>query len=321
MSFGAVLAGTNQALDGSLNTIYSEFLILRDETGVFRSCATDMKLMPHDGASKNVNNYNRAVAYNLSDGVDMAQAQQLADTTTTYTPGEVGVQMILAGSTIRRVADPALLARVGRILNAAYDLKEDQDGGLQMVTFTPTMGVAGAVIGPGEYFGAVTKLMVGSNLANPEPPPMPYYTVDHPVKLAVLAGNLVPFSDVPTGTTRYTSVTVTSARTLTNGGDSSMGNEILKRHIGALGELFSTTAKRSANLLPNSLDDVSGGAFSKEALIYVSELEPRMDNDTSDKSMRGAVEVNVWGSYVWGVYRAGAYGVEIIGDCQLPAAS
>ena len=214
------------------------------------------------------------------------------------------------------------MQRVGRILNAAYDLKEDQDGAVQMVTFTPTMGVAGAVIGPGEFFGAVTRLMVGNNLANPEPPPMPYYTVHHPVVLAVLAGNLVPFTDVPTGTNRYTSVTVTTARTVMGGANTGgMSEEIIKRHIGALGELFSTTCKRSANIIPDASDDAHGGAFCKEGLIYVSELEPRNDNDTSDKSMRGAVEVNVWGSYVWGVYRAAAYGVEIIGDCLLPAAS
>src|SRR3989337_390814 len=98
------LAGTGQALDSSLNTIYSEFKLLRDESGVFRSVATRMDLRPHEGRSKNVNNYNRVVAFDLADGVDMQQAQQLADTTTTYTPGEVAVQVLLPGSPIRPVA-------------------------------------------------------------------------------------------------------------------------------------------------------------------------------------------------------------------------
>src|SRR5688572_17372041 len=194
MSFGATLAGTNQALDSSLNTIYSEFKILRDETGVCRSCATVMPLKPHEGASKNVNNYGRVVAYSVGDGVDIAQAQQLTDSTTTYTPGEVAVQVILAGSTMRRVADPDLLRRTGRILNAAYDLREDQDGCAQFASFTPIMGVANNVLGAGEYFGAMTRLMIGNNRANPEPPPEPYFIVDHPVKLAVLAGRMAPLA-------------------------------------------------------------------------------------------------------------------------------
>ena len=77
--------------------------------------------------------------------------------------------------------------------------------------------------------------------------------------------------------------------------------------------------KHSANLIPDSGADASGGAYVSEGLIYVSEVEPQSDPDTSDKSLRGAVELNYWGSYVWGTYRPGAYGVEIRGDVTLPA--
>lgn len=321
MSFGSILAGSNQALDSSLNTIYSEFKVLRDETGVFRSCATEMKLMPHDGASKNVNNYNRVVAYSVNDGVDIAQAQQLSDTTTTFTPGEVAVQVVLAGSTMRRVADPSLLQRTGRILNAAYDLKEDQDGALQMVNFTPIMGVAGNILGVGEYFGAMTRLYIGNNRANPEPPPEPYFIVDHPIKLQTIIGRILPLSSTPGGAAAYTPATVANNLTVGQSFGDGPSEEMFRQGIGALGTMFGATVKKSANIIPDVNDDCSGGAFSKEALIYVSELEPRMDNDTSDKSMRGAVEINVWGSYVWGLYRSGAYGVEILGDATLPAAS
>ena len=316
-----VLAGTGQALDSSLNTIYSAFKILRDETGVIRSVATDMKLMPHEGASKNLNNYNRVVAYNLADGVDMAQAQSLADTTTTYTPGEVGVQVILAGSTMRRVADPDLLGRTGRILNAAYDLKEDQDGGLQFVNFTPIMGVAGAILGPGEYLGAVSRLMIGNNRANPEPPPTPYYIVDHPLKLQVIAARIMNIADTGVGTTPYTPATVSTGKAFGPAGGGDFSQRMVQEGIGALGNFFGCTVKKSANLLPDSSDDVSGVVLTKEGLVYVSELEPRLDADTSDKSLRGAVELNVWGSYVWGLWRASAYGVEILGDASMPAAS
>ncbi len=314
------LAGTGQALDSSLNTIYSEFKLLRDETGVFRSSATKMTLKAHEGRSKNVNNYGRFIAYDLADGVDMEQAQQLSDTTTTYTPNEVGVQVMLPGSTMRRVADPDLLRRVGRAMNSAYDLKEDQDGGLQMVSFTAIMGAAGNVLGPGEYFGAMSRLMIGNNRANPEPPPKPYFLIDHPLKLATVAGRIVPFTDVPTGTNIYLPGTVAQGRT-GGPGTNSMTEDILKNHINALGQMFGATVKHSANLIPDASDDVSGGCFSKEGLVYVSELEPVMENDTSNKSLRGAVECNLWGSYVFGTYRPGAYGVELLGDASLPAAS
>lgn len=315
------LAGAGEALDESLDTIHSEFKTLRDETGVFRSTATRMDLKPHEGRSKLVNNYNRVVALDLADGVDMQQAQQLADTTTTYTPGEVGVQVMLPGSTMRRVADPELLRRTGRMLNNAYDLKEDQDGGLQMVNFTPIMGVTTAVVGPGEYIGALQRLMIGNNPSNPEPPPEPYFIVDHPLKLGILAGRLVPLTDVPTGTNFYNPATIARGQTVGPGGGGALSDDIIKRGIGALGTFWGATVKKSANLLPDSNTDVSGGAYTREGLIYVSEVEPRSDPDTSDKSLRGAVELNYWGSYVWGLYRAGAYGVEILGNASLPVAS
>ena len=315
------LAGTGQALDSSLNTIYTEFKILRDETGIFRSVATTLTLKPHEGASKNVNNYNRLVAYSVADGVDAAQGQTLADTSTTYTPGEVIVQVTLAGSTMRRVADPDLLQRTGRILNAAYDLKEDQDGGLQMVNFTPIMGVGGNILGPFEYMGAITRLMIGNNRANPEPPPLPYYLVDHPIKLQTLAARIIPLTDVPTGTNLYTPATAARGQTVGPGGGGELANEIFRKGIGALGTFFGVTVKKSANLIPDASDDVSGGVFSSEGLLYVTELVPRLDPDRSDASLRGAVELNLWGSFVWGLFRAGAFGCEIIGDATLPVAS
>ncbi len=315
------LAGAGEALDSSLNTIYSEFKLLRDETGVFRSCATKMELKPHEGRSKNVNNYNRVVAYDLADGVDMQQAQQLADTTTTYSPGEVGVQVLLPGSTMRRVADPDLLTRTGRMLANAYDLKEDQDGGLQMVNFTPIMGATTAVVGINDYLGAVQRLMIGNNRTNPEPPPGEKYIVDHPLKLGALMARIIPLTDVPLGTTASIPATHTSGVVAMGGGGAGLRDDLLRQGIGALGKFAGATVKVSANLLPDANDDISGGAFVSEGLIYVSELEPVSDPDTSDKSLRGAVELNFWGSYVWGVYRAAAYGCEILGDGQFPAAA
>jgi hypothetical protein len=241
------LAGTGEALDSSLNTIYSEFKLLRDETGVFRSCATKLTLKPHEGRSKNVNNYNRVVAFDLADGVDMQQAQQLADTTTTYTPGEVGVQVLLPGSTMRRVADPDLLKRTGRMLNNAYDLKEDQDGGLQMVNWTPIMGAASRSVGAGEYLGAVQRLQIGNNLSNPEPPPGPYFLVDHPIKLGVLTAKLTPFGTVSSGTAIYVATdAATGGAVATGARDNS--EEYIRKGIGALGMFWGCTVKHSANL-------------------------------------------------------------------------
>ena len=104
------------------------------------------------------NNYGRVTAYNVSDGQDIVHAQELADTATGYSPTEVAVQVILGGRTMRRVADPQLLERTGRILHNAYDLKEDSDGCTQLASFTgTTIGSAGTVISPGHVASAAAR--------------------------------------------------------------------------------------------------------------------------------------------------------------------
>lgn len=315
----ANLLGSGEDLDASTNSIISTFKELEDEVKTFKSSATRLRLSREDGGTKRINNYNRLVAFDLSDGVDMVQAQALADTQTSYTPGEAGVQTWLPGSTMRRAADPSLLQRTGRILRNAYDLKEDQDGGLQMPNFTPIIGAAARVLGPGEYLAAATRLAYGASRSNPEPPPMPWYTIDHPIKLSTVAGRIVPLSDVPTGTNVYLPATTSRGPTVGPGGGGSLSDAIIKTGWkGPLKELFGIMVKPTANVIPDASDDVSGASFSQEALIHVEEVAAKLVPDSSDKSYRDAVELNCWGSFAWGLYRAANYGIEILGDATEP---
>lgn len=317
-----VQAGPGKALDGSLPTIFSEFKLLRDETGVMRSCATPMPLKPHEGTSKNVNNYGRVIAYDLADAVDMVQAQDLKDTTTSYTPAEVGVQVLLPGSTMRRIQDPSLLERTGRMLSNAYDLKEDGDGCAQLVNFTPIVGAAAAMASPGYCAAAMGIIRVGNSTSKPEPAPDPKFIVMHPNSAIVLEGRIIPL--IPTATTGGTNIYgqeggAHAGGMVSEGGATSLGEKILTRGIGAVGTISGATLKLDANLTVDSSGDAHGAAFSKEGLIFVEEVPPRLDPDKSDASMRGAVELNLWGSFVWGLYRSGAYGCEMYHDASLPS--
>lgn len=312
------LLGTGQALDSSVNTIIAEFKELADEPTIFESCATALPLKPHEGVSKLINNYSRLVAFSVADGTDISQSQALADAQTSVTPGEVAVQTWVPGSTMRRAADPALQSRTTRIVMNALKLRQDQDGGLQLPSFTPVIGAAARVLGPGEYLAAMTRLSYGNSRANPEPPPKPWFIVDHPIKLSTVAGRIIPLTDVPTGTNVYLPGSASRGPTTGPGFGGALSDKILHDAWGAIGTLFMGIVKPTANILPDASDDVSGAAFSKEGLIYCEEIAPRMDVDTSDKSYRGAVELNGWMSYGWTLYRPGAFGVEILGDAVEP---
>jgi len=315
------LAGASQALDTSLPTIFSEFLLLRDETGVMRDVSTRYDLQPHTGTAKNIINYGRVVAFNVADGVDIAQAQALSDFLTSFTPTEVAVQVILAGSTIRRVADPDLEGRTAKILNNAYNLKEDADGVGQFSSFTTAdIGSATTVCSPGHIAALAGRLRVGISTANPEPAPDPLFAVIHPLSAVALAGRIVPYATTPAGATAYGAAGGAHAGVSVVAGspESGQAETLLTKGIGGLGMLAGLDIRQDANI-PVVSAGAGGAGFSKEGMVYVSELEPRLDPDTSDKSLRGAVEMNLWGSYIWGVYRPANYGQLATFDASLPS--
>jgi hypothetical protein len=314
------LAGAGQALDSSLPTVYRIFNTLRDEAGVARSCATGLTLGAHEGAVKYINNYGRAVAFNLQDGADMAQQQTLADTATGYQPTEVGVQITLGGRTMRRVADPDLMGRTAKILHNAYDLKEDGDGCTQLASFTgTTLGSAGVVVSPGIISAGAARVMVGNSRTNPEPPNGDIFALIHPLSAHALHGRLIPYSNVPTGTNVYGADNGAHAGvTVTNGGMTASGDELRRKGYKAIGMVGGAIVKTDANIAVDASNDATGAVFAKEGFIHVTELEPSLKWDTSDVSMRGAAEGNLFGSFVWGQYRAAQWGNPVTVDASLP---
>jgi hypothetical protein len=126
---------------------------------------------------------------------------------------------------------------------------------------------------------------------------------------------MMPLATTPSGTTAYVS-TGGAASSLATGGNST-SIDMLREGIGSVGRIGRINVKADANLLPDASDDVTGAAFSKEGLIFVSEVEATMDTDMP-KRLRGGAEVMVFGSYVFGNYRAANYGVPMTIDASKP---
>lgn len=317
---GITLAGPGQSLDNSLATVLSEFKLLRDATGVVRSTATAMPLRPHEGTTKNVINYGRVQAFNVDDGLDIAQAQQIVDAITSWQPSEVAVQVVLGGRTMRRTADPNLLRQAGRILNNAYNLKEDQDGLVQLASFTgsATIGAAGTVASPGHMLAAATRLDTGDNRDNPNPAPGPWFGLLHPYATLPLLGRLAGLGSTPGGAAAFGANTGAHAGVSMGPGPSTSQEELVRMGIGRVATVGGLTIKQDANFTVDASDDFTGAAYSKEGLVYVEEESPRLDPDSSDKSMRGAVELNVWGSYTFGNYMPANYGIPWTFDASKP---
>lgn len=311
---GIQLAGASEALDASLNTVITEFHLLRDEIPKIKNIATPMTLPPHSGRSKVLLDYGRLEARNLSDGVPIAEAQDLADAQTLWTPNEVGLMVLLARTTVRRVADPDLDRQVGRMMAAAYNLKEDQDGTALFDDFTISLGAAGTILSPGLISAAVTQISVGGSVAVPEPAPEPYYGVFHPCSVHSVANRLIPMTDVPTGTTAYAPTTTTGVTV--GPGRTSLGDRILQQGSSAVGRLSGATIISSANIAVDAANDAECVVMSKEGFIYIEEFPPQEDTE-ADIALRGKKLVMA-GSYVFGVYRPAAYGALVTVDAILP---
>lgn len=318
------LAGTGRELDVSLPTILGEFKMLREASGILRNCATPYPLKPHSGTTVNIINYGKFQAYGLAEAVDMAQAQALADALTTVTPSEVGVQVLLPDTTVRRIADPGLESKVAQMMNDAYDAKEDGDGCDQLINFTPRLGSAGTCIGLGHLVAARSRLDIG-NLQRrdylgqrPQPAPMPWYCVLQPQHALIIAGKLIPLASEPSGAAGY------GANGGAEAGDDigpsfgqgSLSEDIWKNGPGAIGMIGKMSVKEDPYINVDSNDDASSACFSQEGLIWCEEIAPDIKPERDES--RRIKELNLVGSYGWTVYLPDNNGVELLFDASLP---
>ena len=315
------LLGSSQALDQSVNTIISEFRLLQDEKEVMRQISRNIPLKAGQGPTVYIDNYSRVQALAVADGADVANAQALADAQTTGSPGEIAVQVVIAGSAIRRSADRSLTGNTAKIMDRALKLKIEQDGTAQLPSFVPIVGAAGTIISPGGLAAAVARVEIGDSRANPEP----YDDINivlHPYHMLVMGGRIVPYSDVPTGTNVYgvntgahLGVTVTNAGG--TGAPGSLADQVIRKGPRAIAQMQGHPIWLTANIAIDASDDGSGAVFDRSGLNYCEEVEPTMVQDR-DPSMRGAVEFTEWAAYTWFLYRSSNSGCEALYDASTP---
>ena len=89
-------------------------------------------------------------------------------------------------------------------------------------------------------------------------------------------------------------------------------------NVGLLTTMFGVNVKKDANIPVTTTPSAAGGLFSQMGFLYVNELEPRVVMQTDDVSMREAIELNVWGSYGYGLFRPVSYGVTATFDATTP---
>jgi hypothetical protein len=264
--------------------------------GNLTTLVTNDPLPNGQGTTWNSPKFGTYTAYSLTQGVDMAQLQDLTVTNIVVTPAEVGVQAMFTWKSLAQWSEN-VIARAGEIARRAMDRKKDADISGLFAGLDRTAGAAGQWLAVGHLTASVARLSGGANTNGSAitagtgtnvVEEGPFNGVFRPESLHNLARNLIGGPAFQQSTPITTSVGA-------NGGAGSVGAEITRGGIQSLfhGHIGGVDLYRCANLSKDTSDDTVGAVFAKGAIVYVP-MEYKGTGDEmieDDKSLR-ASELN-----------------------------
>jgi len=249
---------------------------------------TKMTLGPGE-KSKYIPKFGTVVAKDLTDGIDMTEAQSLTITGTTHTTDEAGCKVIITKKLRAQLKEDAYRA-CGKVIGNAIRKKIDQDGLALFSGLNTAVGGAASTFSL-DYLRAAVSQCYGQS----EPVPLPMYTVIHPYMYDEVVNEIA------------TPATTTMAPQLQT--------EFLQYYYRGNEKLYNTPIFVSGNIAADTADDAYGAVFSKEAFIYLIGWEPENWME-EDGSLRGW-EIGVVADYGM-VEEDGTYGRSLLFDCATP---
>lgn len=228
-------------------------------------------------------------ANDLTDGVDMTEAQSLTITGTTHTTDEAGCKVIITKKLRNQLKEDAYRA-AGKVIGNAMGKKMDQDGLSLFSGLDSGVGVATNTFSLDYLLAAVTQCYTQA-----EPVPLPMSCVLHPGTYHAIVNQIaVPgTSNIPP----------------------SYQMEYLQQYYRGTDKIWNMPIFIDGNISRDSGDDAYGAIFSKMAFIYLVGWEP--DNWIEpDPSLRGW-EIGIVADYAF-VEEDGTYGRYLLFDAADP---
>lgn len=259
---------------------------LQERPGVIKSHIRVEQLPENFGPSVNIPKFNTVTTYALTEGVDMAQSQQISDTAMVLTPAEYGAQVILTDMNLMEARDDFFQV-AGRILGDSFDRQQDQTLCDDASNFSIGLGSAGTALFQGHVMAAHAGIVYnaaadGTAGRGGEPGPDPIFGFFTPMTwhsaLKGMSG----------------AVQAVGASTQANVADA----QDIGRQEWDLGGVRCVT---DINLNKDSSDDVVSAVLSKEAWILVT-LGDEMDAEQERDSSLRAWEINIVGRWARGEY-------------------
>ncbi len=296
--------GTAQINDAVLRFLAQSRYTLQERVGVVRKTIEVETLPENEGPSFYLPKYGQVTTFALTDGVDMAQAQQITDTLMTLTPAEFGAQVVLTDMMMMTVRD-SFMDVATKILRDSYDRQQDQTLCDDMDNYSISPGGAGTSLTLGYMMAAVAAISDAGRAADGtagrggEIAPPPYYAVLSPPQIHSLNKTLVG----GIGAAGSSQFTPDSSLALGFGGSYTIPG-------------IGVTVVSDTNFLKDSSDDIKGGVYSKQAQILVELGSAPSVADQRDESLR-ATELNYVGRWARGEYNDN-WGREMYFDSARP---
>jgi hypothetical protein len=228
-------------------------------------------------------------AQDLQDGVDMTQAQQIANSYTDITTAEIGIKGIITDKLIRQMNE-SVWRMMGRLLGDSMKRKIEKDGLDLLDGFSNALGAYNTTFTTGHLTAAITQL-----LGQSEPAPEPFAYVGHPYQVKLLMDSVAKVGTYP----------------LPEGFSAQMVKDYWRGTL----DMFGVPIFSNGLITVASNTSAKGAVFSKSALGYVVSKEGYTERQR-DASLRAWELVHVQDSD-W-VELDDAYGMEMFFACATP---
>ncbi len=284
-------------LEKMQRTVIAKAKFTREHQGLMIGLATRFELGQGEKTLTIPKMSSFADAEDLSDGVDMTSAQQIANTYTDLTCSEIGVKAIVTDKLIRQMNE-SVFNMCGKLLGDSMGRKVEKDGNALFDGFSTSLGAAGTAITTGYIATAVTRLESGVATAtsgSTEPAPRPYAYVGHPFQVKIIMDSVAKVGTYP----------------LPEGWSAQMLRDYWKGSF----DIYGLPVFAQGLLTIDASADCKGAIFSKEAIGYIVAKEAYTERQR-DASLRAWELVHVQDSD-WAEIDDG-YGIEMYFDATTP---
>ena len=229
----------------------------------------------------------------LTEGVDLAQSEQLVTNSVTITPSEHGILAIISKRLQRMQGDSNVYAKTGTLLGNSLRRRMSKDVIAMYDTFSKGIGGSGTALDITHFRGSVAYLLTDNDSAY-GPAPLPLHAALHIEQISDIMLDLTDAGSAATGAF-----------------SSGLSEDLVKRWWRGSDRLYGVQVFHSGNIEDAGSTSAKGAIFSKGALGMVMADSAEITRD-EDHSLR-AEEIGIFQE--WGEAElVDSWGVEVHSD-------